>query len=234
VDHATFDVKLVLRPDTEVTYEYDNGTGTWVETFRKTYTPEDPGPEENIDSAIFHMKRQDVIDAFNKCPNHSGLDFTIKASSALVQFEAGKELLNGHLTGGDFEFEIVDDHDNVVAQATNDQNGHILFEGIHFENEGTYNYRIREIPGTDEDIIYDTTEYPVTIVVERLPGEENFLIAEVQTSGSSYDYTFHNKVKFSLPDTGGGGIVPFIAVGISLIGTALILLMLRRRKEVDL
>lgn len=234
IDHAVFDVKLVLKPDMEVTYTYDSNTDKWIEDpgSRIQYTSSNPGVAKNVDSAIFHMDHQAVIDALNKCPNHSGLDFTIKASSALVQFEATKEFLGGRLIGDDFQFEIINGNGDVVAQATNDANGRILFDGIHFESEGEYEYSIREIPGDDPKIIYDNTTYPIKIIVERQPGENNFLIAEVKTS--TYDYVFNNIVKFTLPETGGMGVIPFVAAGSAMIGGALILLMLRRRKEVDL
>ena len=60
------------------------------------------------------------------------------------------------------------------------------------------------------------------------------LEANIEVEGDDYSFKFINNVKFKMPDTGGGGIVPYLAVGTVLIGSAITLLMLRRRKEVDL
>ena len=56
-------------------------------------------------------------------------------------------------------------------------------------------------------------------------------MAEVYAETFKYDFT--NQVKFSLPSTGGPGVLPVYFLGGLMIAGA-ILLMLRKNKEVDL
>ena len=227
VDHAIFDVQLILHPLSEVTYQRVGDNWVLIEGSEVTYGPD--APTENIESATFRMNHQDVIDAYNKCPNHSGLDFTIKSTSALVELEGDKRLLGRPITDKEFAFEIYEPSTGEVkARAFNDGSGKVLFEGIHFETVGTYNYKIREVPGNDTNIVYDDTEYAVQIVVTK---SGNDLVAEVYAETFKYDFT--NQVKFSLPSTGGPGILPVYFLGGLMIAGA-ILLMLRKNKEVDL
>ncbi len=73
---AKFDVKLQLHPTKETVQEISS-SGQVTSSSEK-----DISDQENIElsSVVFDLGRQDVIDAYNKCPVHSGLDFTIKAS----------------------------------------------------------------------------------------------------------------------------------------------------------
>ena len=68
---AEFDVQLLLKPKTITTIVNDG-----------TPTVEDISSQEptTISSVKFDLERQDIIDAYNKCPVHTGLDFTIKAN----------------------------------------------------------------------------------------------------------------------------------------------------------
>lgn len=51
------------------------------------------------------------------------------------------------------------------------------FDSILYTTPGDYQYRIRQIAGNDQDIVYDTTEYDVTVRV--LNAEDGGLEAEV-------------------------------------------------------
>ena len=53
----------------------------------------------------------------------------------------------------------------VQADVGNNEDGSIPFETLNFTAVGTYNYRIREVVGTDSTIIYDTNAIDVTVVV---------------------------------------------------------------------
>ena len=68
---AEFDVQLLLKPKTITTIVNDG-----------TPTVEDISSQEptTISSVKFNLERRDIIDAYNKCPVHTGLDFTIKAN----------------------------------------------------------------------------------------------------------------------------------------------------------
>ena len=262
VDHAIFDVQLELRPEHEITYKLVNGS--WVpETDSEisyhyeydstnvvtscTRTTSAGTESVNLEdivtivpSAVFNLPHKSVIDAYNKCPLNNGLDFTIQANSAMVEFAAYKELLGRRLVDDEFDFGLYSDEacmTTPIDTATNDASGEVIFQGIHFEEDGNYTYYVKEIAGSDDDIHYDPTRYKVVIKVENLIADIISFekIGENEQSWSDAEkFEFNNSVKFKLPDTGGGGIVPYIAVGTSLIGSALILLMLRRRKEVDL
>lgn len=56
-------------------------------------------------------------------------------------------------------------------------NGSGTFDSILYTTPGDYQYRIRQIAGNDQDIVYDTTEYDVTVRV--LNAEDGGLEAEV-------------------------------------------------------
>lgn len=69
-DTAVFDVKLLMKPVTETVTRY-NAAGEPVDS-PQTSNAEDHAPL-TIDSVVFHMDHQSVIDA------HTGLDFTLNA-----------------------------------------------------------------------------------------------------------------------------------------------------------
>ncbi|MBP3242728.1 MAG: LPXTG cell wall anchor domain-containing protein [Ruminococcus sp.] len=106
-DTALFDVQLLLKPRTQTTTYYTGETVTNV-------TVEDITEQDDVllKSVEFNMNHTSVIDAYNKCPNHSGLDFTITADlnsvAAAVKLDAQKEFVNGTLAGDDFDFQLYD------------------------------------------------------------------------------------------------------------------------------
>lgn len=75
-DTALFDIQLLLVPKTETVTKY-NASSNIISS-----SSDDISSRDNIflDSVEFKMDHQSVIDALNKCPTHTGLDFTIKAS----------------------------------------------------------------------------------------------------------------------------------------------------------
>ena len=93
---------------------------------------------------------------------------------------------------------------------------------MSFDTPGTYEYFIREKAGTDSTIIYDTSVYTVTVTI----GPD----MSVDVTSSSYNYEFTNSALYTLPDTGGIGITPFVISGITLISSA-IYLSVRKRKR---
>ena len=75
-DTALFDVKLLLKPKTETVRKY-NESGYILSSSSSNISDKE---SIILDSVEFKMDHQSVIDALNKCPTHTGLDFTIKAS----------------------------------------------------------------------------------------------------------------------------------------------------------
>lgn len=233
VDHAVFDVKLELRKVSEVTYRRENGA--WVEISSETFDPGSVTPQE-ISSAVFRLNHQSVIDAYNKCPNHSGLDFTIKSTAAMIELQGRKSLTNGRMVGNDFKFEIYDTKTNtVVATAYNDQAGTVLFDAISFDEAGEYTYKIREVKSVNntsvygnDDIVFDDTEYEFKVIISR-NSEQELVVSDIISD--TFQYDFENKVKFNLPSTGGPGVFPVYAAGGLVILTALLLPFIRKRLE---
>ena len=232
VNSAEFDVVLEMRPRMETVYYWNTAINDWSIESSADVSAQ---PYKYINNFIFNLDKTAVVDAYNKCPNNSGLDFTVHANSAILEITADKQLINGDLTGGDFKFAIVDDKGNVVAETTNDANGNIVFDTILFTKAGTYNYTIKEIKDNNlTSIRFDDTRYTIQIEVTENYG---LLEAEIYLPGhdpGDIDYTFRNEVIYTLPETGGIGTIPFIAAGAALMGGALILLFLRKQRELDL
>jgi pilin isopeptide linkage protein/LPXTG-motif cell wall-anchored protein len=106
VDHVIFDVKLALEPSLETVYIKD-GNGVWQQ-FPSTSITADTTNTKHLNSVKFTMNHQDVLDAYNKCPNHTGLDFTVMAFSALVELNLNKKLTGSSTIQKDqFSFEIL-------------------------------------------------------------------------------------------------------------------------------
>lgn len=249
-DHVVFDVSLQIAPTKIEKYKYNSATGEWEIMAQETvvYTPDYPNRKytktvngivtvtdgdlddivEKVDSQVFELDKRYVIDAYNKCPNHSGLDFTVHANTASVQFGATKELTNGVLRGGDFTFELVDKNTDRVVTEVNNAEGKVLFERLQFDHPGTYRFCIREKDDHQAGIRYDNSVYDVTVEVTEIPNTGGMLMADVREFNNNYTFKFTNSVVFSLPNTGGPGIAPFIAAGTLMIGGALILLIKRR------
>ena len=224
VDTALFDVKLTLKPSYQFTITTEGGVETASEPVPLT------GDDEIIDNSLFYMNHQDVVDASNKCPNHTGLDFTIRSSMALTQVKAVKSLKGGSLNGNDFEFEIVDGSGTTVATALNASNGEIKFDNLHFDKAGTFNYVLKEvIPEQVDNIEYDPRKYTLNITVRDIGN--GVMSAELDVQENK-NYEFENTVReYTLPNTGGGGVVPYVSTGVGLMTAALLLLVWKKRKE---
>ena len=73
-----------------------------------------------------------------------------------IEFTAKKELKNGILTDGQFQFELFDvDNNKVLETKTNDAAGDVKFSRITYDKEGTFNYQIREVNNNLPNIEYD-------------------------------------------------------------------------------
>lgn len=116
VTGADFYVNVLLIPDTEITtIRYPNGVTEQIinADFKETGSID-------VKGVTLEMDRQSVIDAVNKCPNHSGLDFTIRDEAVTKQMRSGNALIEAYkrfkddqgkeysddLVGGEFEFEL--------------------------------------------------------------------------------------------------------------------------------
>lgn len=78
---------------------------------------------------------------------------------------ASKMLKDGDLKDGQFTFLLKDEDGKVIDEAVNNRDGQIAFKSIKFEKAGTYRYTITEKNDKQKNIVYDQTEYGVTIEV---------------------------------------------------------------------
>lgn len=92
---------------------------------------------------------------------------------ARIELNATKSFLGSDsvalaMEDGQFTFEVIDAQTGaVLATASNDTTGTINFkERLPFLYEGTFVYYIREVPGDDPTIAFDTTTYRLTVQVK--------------------------------------------------------------------
>ena len=112
---------------------------------------------------------------------------TYEAEPVTLTIEATKVLTGRDLEDGEFTFQLKKG-DEVVAEATNDADGKIVFDELTFEKAGKYKYLMLEVIGDEENMTYDTNVYPVT--VEVTDDGEGELKAECKD-----EITFNNKYK---------------------------------------
>lgn len=181
VDHAQFDVQLLLKPRKQIVTVTKNG----VQISQTETDISDSSGESDVTilSAEFTMNHRSVVDANNKCPDHSGLDFNlmanvnqiIKVEPASVELTAHKQLTNGSIGTNQFRFELLDKDGKLIDRQYCDTTGQVTFESQYFLMPGTYTYTIREsIPGEAVQIdgkpyfggiFYDSHTETVTVTV---------------------------------------------------------------------
>ena len=115
-----------------------------------------------------------------------------EAGAAMVQLNFAKTLSGRPtaLTDGEFQFQLKDEQDNVVATVSNDAAGNVKFPRIAFGEAGTYTYEVSEVKGSAAGITYDADVRKVTIKVAD--DGEGYLVAETSVEG---DTTFANTYK---------------------------------------
>lgn len=193
VKDADFYVNVHLIPESEITtITYQDGT-----TEEIINSDFDESGAIDIANVQLHMNSQSVVDAVNKCPDHSGLDFTIRdeeitsklrSGNAVIQarklLKTEKTDLSDELVGGEFEFELYKCDSNAynitgktpVSTVTNNANGYVYFDQQFYIYSGTGNathtdyYVIKEkIPASpDASITYSTREVKVKITYEPI------------------------------------------------------------------
>ena len=113
------------------------------------------------------------------------------------------------LTGDEFEFTLTNKNDATDKQTKkNAAGGTVTFDELSFTAAGTYEYIIKETPGNNKDISYDTSEYTATIVVTE--GTTAFSADVTLKKGT----TKVNAVEFTntkLPDVGSLKILKSIS-----------------------
>ncbi len=205
VDHAQFDVQLLLKPRQQIVTVTKNGVQISQE---ETDISDSTGESDvTILSAVFDMSHRSVVDANNKCPDHSGLDFNlmanvnqiIKVEPASVEPTARKQLTNGSIGTNQFLFELLDKDGKLIDRQYCDTTGQVTFDAQYFVMPGTYTYTIREsIPSEavqidgkpySRGIFYDSHTEKVTVTVTA--DAQGNLSASMAYSGGSAP-VFHN------------------------------------------
>lgn len=115
-----------------------------------------------------------------------------EAGAAMVQLSFAKTLSGRPtaLAAGEFQFQLKDDQDNVVATASNDAAGNVTFPRMAFGEAGTYTYEVSEVVGSAAGVTYDAGVRKVTIKVTD--DGEGYLVAKTSVDG---DTTFTNTYK---------------------------------------
>lgn len=241
VELVVFDVQLTLKPSYTKTYSLDADG-------KRIGTPEIAplsGADKIIDHVEFDMEKQSIIDAVNKCPNHSGLDFTVIGAAnevsilnpAKLDITAQKVFENGTLKGDQFAFEIVDTmktlddatDDQVIFTVGNMADGTIKFPTLEFYTAGDYQYIIREkVPLKQEGITYDQHEVVLKIKVTYDEASKSYKATTTFTGNRTFTNTLET---YKLPDTGGAGADGYLITGTVILIAAAAAFVWNRRKE---
>lgn len=287
IDSVVFDVKLdLIEKKQTITWYKDGAQGSLEGTTEGDAYADRYVKTPDFDSIKFEMKGQSLIDALNKCPNHSGLDFTLTKYVNQVVTEVNlpvqKIFVGGDLSKNhSFQFELLDANgerfyedkngngvkdsgEEIVISVVVDEYGaasfddtHALIDFLNFtENDvgRTFTYYVKEIipEGDTSAIVYDDGRIRVDVKIVKVRNEElniDVLDAEIYFNKMKFvnnewiadgEYTqpnaaqFTNYAKYKLPDSGGGGVFPYVFGGGLLMTIAVILLYLHKRRAVKL
>ena len=110
--------------------------------------------------------------------------------------ELEKDLVGRDLKDKEFTFKLVDVTDSAnpvdLGETTNDAKGKIVFSDLSLSKPGIYRYRVTEVSGNDEDVVYDKLEANITIqVVRETVDNQVKLVAKV---AYPEDIIFNNKL----------------------------------------
>lgn len=207
VDHAQFDVQLLLKPRKQIVTVTKDGKQI---SQKETDISDSTGKSDvTIHSAVFTMNHRSVVDANNKCPNHSGLDFSLMANvsqiitveSASVELTASKQLTDGSIGTNQFQFELLNQNGKLIDRQYCDTTGQVTFESQYFLKPGTYTYTIKEsIPSGAVQIdgkpyfggiFYDSHTETVTVTVTA--DAQGKLSASMAYSSGSDPPVFRNR-----------------------------------------
>lgn len=138
----------------------------------------------------------------------------------------GEKYLNDELAG-DFEFCLTAE-DGTTFIAISDENGAFAFDTLVYDSEGEFVYTVTELAGDDEDVVYDETEYTVTVKVELVDNAYTVTAFAVTVDGAEAEVVFNNYTtdfieENDTPLTGDNGtVLAFVGVMVSLAALAYI------------
>ena len=109
-----------------------------------------------------------------------------------VEFNFTKKLEGRELKDQEFSFVLKDSTGKELQTVKNDVDGKVKFSALTFKkgDEGTYNYTVEEVVGTDATVTYDTMVATVKVVVSH-DGTAKALVTNVT---DAEDKEFNNRV----------------------------------------
>lgn len=156
VDHVIFTVELSLAPMESVIEKYDAG-GNLISTTTKDFRKSDGSYDYIVTPLKVNLGPQSVVDAMNKCPNHTGMDFNLlytevnldlfQPTNTVFGFNKFLDADNalGHSVS-EFTFELLDDGGNVIDTIHPEApSGITTFANQDFPIPGQYKYKVREV-----------------------------------------------------------------------------------------
>ena len=142
----------------------DNGDGTLniVPTYYKEIPPEDGGILDGISDLILgeddptykEVEKAEFINEYK--------------ANGEITLRAWKDLQGRQLANEEFEFELIDENNEIIETAKNEEDGTITFPSINFSEKDigrTFNYAIREKKGNDATVNYDENIFGYSVTV---------------------------------------------------------------------
>ncbi len=121
-------------------------------------------------------------------------------ASGSLELEATKELIGRELKEGEFKFLLKDINEDVVGEATNAQDGTIVFDSIPYTEEDigkTFTYTIEEVAGTETGMDYATNVVTVTVEVSDA-GEGDLDLDVIYEDEAVFTNTYKASGSYSL------------------------------------
>lgn len=176
VDIKNGEGEFTLRANESVTFD-NLPSGLEYEIYEET----DEGwqlVEAKNDKGVIKSNEEIVSTFTNK--------YDPKSTNAYIK---GRKLLDGQGVSG-YKFNLIKDG-QVVDTETSTEGGFISFKKLDFNTKGEFNYTIKEVKGSDNNIIYDEHEENVKVVVSE--DEKGNLKADI--TYDSDGVVFNNKTK---------------------------------------
>ena len=123
-------------------------------------------------------------------PEGNTFENTYKPLATSGYLTAQKVLNGRELQAGEFSFELLDADGNVIDTQSNAADGTVKFEGLNFDEAGTFTYQVREVKGDEANVTYDEKVATYTVVVEDVDGQ--LTITSVTADGSDQAAVFTN------------------------------------------
>ncbi len=122
------------------------------------------------------------------------LTFEDAEKKGSITLEAHKllDIPDQELEAGQFTFQLLDAHYNVIQEKTNDTDGNVIFDTIRYtpDDLGYKNYHIREVIGDTSQFRFDRHEEDVTVTIYD-DGSDTLLCTAIYDSDGS---EFVNKI----------------------------------------